>query len=547
MSQFPIFRFKLDLTGNKPENRVTYELVHLSNAVGNRTIVPKYGAFYAASLKIRQVGMSIDANALTNISLSGAAPLIIGDIDLGDEVGLVKYVVLSNQLVAGENGLYAYTVDNGGAYTLTSVTPGALLTPSAQYKTFMLNQDATRMSGGKFVDQLIVLSDESVQGWVILEYQAVGGIFSTAPDVLEQLITILDLDNRPVNWHDIVELPAGFNPTPHYHHSSEYFGYGGLISAIERMYLAVINLNNESITGLNRTIFPPIQDYTGPVYDTSASPNVVKKGTGGILTYLGKITPITLEGPVYSQSIRLTYLTTDAPDKIIPSNAVQKDVTGIIEGDITITFTSEVIDFGHALDLNNLLEEEVDKFILHSRVIRKSGDEEPRTKFYLYPNIELVPGETTKYRLVAFYMFEVADTNRGPLCIYSDELPEVLSWSNGAGRAKLGFHDDITFDNDVQSLIGYGSTPVYSVAINAGVIDNEFNIYLTYPSVGIEQNNRLLNIFDSFKEENEYVLLHDVADAFNSIISDINTTAAKMEKQIRIVSEVSYGDPPVQG
>lgn len=537
MSQFPIFRFKLDLTGNKPENRVTYELVHLSNAVGNRTIVPKYGAFYAASLKIRQVGMSIDANALTNISLSGAAPLIIGGVDLGDEVGLVKYVVLSNQLVAGENGLYAYTVDNGGAYTLTSVTPGALLTPSAQYKTFMLNQDATRMSGGKFVDQLIVLSDESVQGWLILEYQAVGGIFSTAPDVLEQLITILDLDNRPVNWHDIVELPPGFNPTPHYHHSSEFFGYGGLISAIERMYLAVINLGEDKTTpGLNRGIFPPIEEYTGPVYSNAfpieEAKTFVKNGDGGILTYLGKITPQDL--PTYdisTQTIRINYLTTDH----VSDNSdlddddvdyVHDDTVGIIEGELILSFPQvfSTSDF----DENN---------VIRSKVIRKSyGENEPRTQFLFYPIFSEESEENTK-TITAIYLFELANTNRGLLSIYTDELPGVVSWSDGVGKAKIGVDSEILFDDINQDLGSVDGNPTESW--NYFIIDKDDDGNISLSNNDDLPYSGFLQIFRSAEVEDEYVFLSDIADMLNEVSSSMTHAAKKLEKQTRIISEVS--------
>ena len=153
---------------------------------------PFYGAFYTQNLKVRDVGGTIDAISYFNIPLTGSAPLVIGGISLGDNTAGFKSVRLANQTIASENGFYQYTV-TGGTYTLTTLTfrSVTLLTAGVDYVPTMLQQDATRVSG-KEVCQIVVITNQTLLGDVVLEYQAVGGDYSpTTSDALEQLIETL--------------------------------------------------------------------------------------------------------------------------------------------------------------------------------------------------------------------------------------------------------------------------------------------------------------------------------------------------------------------
>lgn len=231
MSLQPVLRYSLDLSGNSPNNLVVGEVQTLSPVAPNRSIAPQYGAFYTQGLKVRDVGGTIDAIAYENIPLTGTAPLVIGSISLGDSPVGFKRVRLANQTNSSQNGFYQYTV-SGSNYTLTPMALGALLTAGVDYVPTMLHQDATRVSG-KEVCQLIVITNQSLLGDVVLEYQTVGGEYSVSSDALEQLIEALNLDNRPVVWGEIIGLPNAFPPVDHLHHIQDFKGFGEVVDALD--------------------------------------------------------------------------------------------------------------------------------------------------------------------------------------------------------------------------------------------------------------------------------------------------------------------------
>lgn len=231
MSLQPVLRYSLDLSGNSPNNLVVGEVHTLAPLMPNRSIAPQYGSFYTESLSIRDVGGTIDAVAYSNIPLTGSAPLTIEGTNLGDDSIGFKRVRLSNQDNASENGFYKYQV-TGGTYAMTPMALGNLLVPGVDYVPTMLHQDATRVSG-KEVCQIIVITNNTLMGDVVLEYQTVGGDYSTSRDALEQLITTLQLDNRPVVWGEIIGLPNGFPPVDHLHHIQDFKGWGDLINVLD--------------------------------------------------------------------------------------------------------------------------------------------------------------------------------------------------------------------------------------------------------------------------------------------------------------------------
>lgn len=231
MSLQPVLRYSLDLSGNSPNNLVVGEVHSLTPVAPNRSIAPYYGSFYTQGFKVRDVGGTIDAIAYENIPLTGSAPLVIGSVSLGDSSVGFKRVRLSNQTIGTQNGFYQYTV-SGSIYTLTPMALGALLTPGVDYVPTMLHQDATRVSG-KEVCQLIVITNQTLLGDVVLEYQTVGGEYSVSSDALDQLIEALNLDNRPVVWGEIIGLPNAFPPVDHIHHIQDFKGFGHVIDALD--------------------------------------------------------------------------------------------------------------------------------------------------------------------------------------------------------------------------------------------------------------------------------------------------------------------------
>jgi hypothetical protein len=86
-----------------------------------------------------------------------------------------------------------------------------------------LNSEITVRSGHAafFIIQLL---NPDVYGDVELDYQVPGGSYVTYPDTVAAYLQLLNLDDRPVAWVDLVGAPVQFPPAPHLHHASELYG-----------------------------------------------------------------------------------------------------------------------------------------------------------------------------------------------------------------------------------------------------------------------------------------------------------------------------------
>lgn len=166
-----IFKYPLDLTGTNVNNKVVSE-PHVLATGNNRALVPNYGAFYSATLVVR------DANS------------------------------------------------------------GVILIPRTQYKATQLYQEATVLTG-KEVCAVVIITDPLVSENVEVTYQAVGGEFSYSVTALRDMLETLNLDNRPVNWGDILGTPSSYPPAPHFHDVGEVYGFEFIVSAIQNLQTAI--------------------------------------------------------------------------------------------------------------------------------------------------------------------------------------------------------------------------------------------------------------------------------------------------------------------
>ena len=92
---------------------------------------------------------------------------------------------------------------------------------------------------GQPVYALVVITDTTVSNNVSLQYQAVGGEFSTSETALLNLISTLNLDNRPVTWPDIILKPAMYPPSEHLHDLGTVYGFEFVVHALERIKSAI--------------------------------------------------------------------------------------------------------------------------------------------------------------------------------------------------------------------------------------------------------------------------------------------------------------------
>lgn len=114
-----------------------------------------------------------------------------------------------------------------------------LLVRGSQYQVVELLQDAT-LRYGKEICALILILDTNVSNTVKISYQVVGGYFSKDTSAVINLYETALMDNRPVDWINVLNKPTAFNPTIHRHLLEDIYGFEPIVAALERIRNAII-------------------------------------------------------------------------------------------------------------------------------------------------------------------------------------------------------------------------------------------------------------------------------------------------------------------
>jgi hypothetical protein len=93
---------------------------------------------------------------------------------------------------------------------------------------------------GKEIDGIILIKDTTVSNNIEIDYQTLGGQYSTNSDAIIQMLNSADLDDRPVAWGDIIGKPDAFVPAMHYHDIGDVYGFEYVVHAIERVREAIL-------------------------------------------------------------------------------------------------------------------------------------------------------------------------------------------------------------------------------------------------------------------------------------------------------------------
>ncbi len=127
---------------------------------------------------------------------------------------------------------------NKGFIVRDSVT-GNVLVPREQYLLVQPYQEACIRTGLE-VSSVIWITDATVSNEITITYQVVGGEFSWSAYALKQMVEDLEIDNRPVQWGDIIGTPVLFPPTPHLHDLGDTYGWEYISRKLEDVYRAIL-------------------------------------------------------------------------------------------------------------------------------------------------------------------------------------------------------------------------------------------------------------------------------------------------------------------
>lgn len=107
---------------------------------------------------------------------------------------------------------------------------------------------------GKEICGIVIITDSTVGSQVELEYQCLGGDYSTNSDAIIQMLERLDLDDRPVTWGNIIGKPDAYEPVKHFHDIGDVYGFEYVVHALDRIRTAILIGDDASHDAIYRYI-----------------------------------------------------------------------------------------------------------------------------------------------------------------------------------------------------------------------------------------------------------------------------------------------------
>ena len=123
----------------------------------------------------------------------------------------------------------------GDSMAVYDAMTGALLERGTQYELAEFLQDASMQFEGGDIWTLVLIKDKNVSHQVRINYQVVGGNFTTDSSKIKELYDAVMMDNRPVNWTNVLDKPILYPPNLHHQLLNTIYGFEPLVAAIERL------------------------------------------------------------------------------------------------------------------------------------------------------------------------------------------------------------------------------------------------------------------------------------------------------------------------
>lgn len=114
-----------------------------------------------------------------------------------------------------------------------------LLIKGIDFQCVELLQEAT-LRYGKEIAELILILDQTVSNEVRVSYQVLGGLYQNNASGIMQMYETAMLDNRPVDWVNVLNKPYEYTPTLHRHLLEDVYGFEYIVVALERIRNAIM-------------------------------------------------------------------------------------------------------------------------------------------------------------------------------------------------------------------------------------------------------------------------------------------------------------------
>ncbi len=123
----------------------------------------------------------------------------------------------------------------GDSMVVYDAMTGVLLERGTQYELAEFLQDASMQYEGGDIWTLVLIKDKNVSHQVRINYQVVGGNFTTDSSKIKELYDAVMMDNRPVDWTNVLDKPILYPPNLHHQLLNTIYGFEPLVAAIERL------------------------------------------------------------------------------------------------------------------------------------------------------------------------------------------------------------------------------------------------------------------------------------------------------------------------
>lgn len=121
---------------------------------------------------------------------------------------------------------------------IRDLTTGLELTPDQYFFSELYELPSDRY--GKEIFAIVIITDPEVGTEIEIDYQCLGGEYGTSATAVIQMIEKLQLDDRPIEWGDIINKPTEFRPVHHYHDVGDVYGFEYEVHALERIRQAIL-------------------------------------------------------------------------------------------------------------------------------------------------------------------------------------------------------------------------------------------------------------------------------------------------------------------
>lgn len=123
--------------------------------------------------------------------------------------------------------------------TVRDKSDGRLLTRGVDYEVGEF-YDIPSARSSKTVCAIILITNTQVSSLVELDYNVYGGEFSYSLQALVDMLEAINLNDRPVNWPDIINIPTEFNPAAHLHDVGDVYGFEYIVTILDRLREAIL-------------------------------------------------------------------------------------------------------------------------------------------------------------------------------------------------------------------------------------------------------------------------------------------------------------------